>query len=247
LPDIQDVMPLLPESEWRENNLRVYSDRKRRNQKKTSACTGYSTTTAARYTWKLLQGEDYLFAPQFLYSLVAGGVDQGASIWAILQALLKYGCCFEQTVPELPQGCYQVSQLPKQAFDEGQRFRFDAYRAPTFQGLVTGLHLGFLGVTGIAVGQNFGRLDKEGCCPLPDRILGGHALPIIGLEKGKQTGRWLLPVENSWTNQWADDGFGKLQERHFNPQYGFPFDSFLIRIAKTDPKDPFPDAPLQEV
>lgn len=246
MPDYGATNPLIPESEWRETDLRWVADPKRRNQRKTSACTGYSTTTASRYLWKLSQNEDYVFSPQFLYSLISGGVDRGASIYAVLTALLKYGCCFEQTVPELPIGCYQVSQLPKQAFEEAKRFRFDAYRVRSFAELCSGMHLGFLGVTGIAVGNNFGNLDADGCCPLPDQIAGGHALPLIGLRKGKRTGRWLIPFENSWTNQWGADGFGALYEGHWNPAYGFPFDTFLIRAALTDPGDPNPDPVLAE-
>jgi hypothetical protein len=251
LPDYAAANPVLPESEWKETDLRWLAAQKRRDQKKTSACTGYSTTTAARYVWKLTQNQDYMFSPQFLYSLICGGVDRGAPISAVLEALLKYGCCFEPTVPELTQGCYQVSQLSRQAFEEALRFRFDAYRVRSFQELCSGLHLGFLGVTGVAVGNNLvsaqnGNLDVEGCCPLPDYVAGGHALPIIGLKKGKRTGRWLLPVENSWSNYWGDDGFAALEERHFNPAYGFPFDTFLIRASLSDPKDPNPDPILAE-
>lgn len=246
IQEFKAATPLLPESDWKETDLRVYSAPLRRDQKRTSACTGYSTTTAARYIWKLTQGEDYTFSPQFLYSLICGGVDRGAPIYYVLKALQQYGCCFDQTVPELAQGCYQVNQLPKQAFEEAKRFRFDAYRATSVEELATGLTLGYLGVVGVAVGNNLGQLDAEGVCPLPDVVRGGHALPIVGLKKGRQTGRWLFPFENSWTNQWGDDGFGALQTGHFDPRYGFQFDTFLIRASMVDPKDPLPDPVLAD-
>jgi hypothetical protein len=244
IQDLQAALPLVPVSQWQDNVLRDFAAARRRNQQRSSSCTGYSTTTAARYTWKISEGADILFSPQFIYSLICGGVDKGASIHDAMLALQRYGVCLEQTVPELPQGCYQVSQLPQQAYEEAKHYRFDVYRASSYEELGTALHLGFLGITGVAVGNNLGQLDAEGCCPLPDRVIGGHALPLIGLKHGTRTGRVLFPFENSWTNHWGDDGFGALYQGHFNPQYGFPFDTFVIRLASVDPADPNPDPAL---
>jgi hypothetical protein len=244
IPNFEAEVPLVPEAQWRDTDLKAFAASLRRNQQRSSACTGYSATTAARYVWKLSEGVDIMFAPQFIYSLICGGVDRGASIHDAMLALQKYGVCLEPTVPELPQGCYQVNQLPPQAYEEAKHYRFDVYRAASYEELGTALHLGFLGVTGVAVGNNFGNLDVEGCCPLPDQIIGGHALPLIGLKHGTRTGRVLFPFENSWTNQWADNGFGALYKGHFNPQYGFPFDTFVVRLAQVDPNDTNPDPVL---
>ncbi len=52
-------------------------------------------------------------------------------------------------------------------------------------------------VTGIAVGNNFSNLDRNGVAPLPDRVVGGHCTCQLGLKKVQ--GIWMAETQNSWS------------------------------------------------
>lgn len=230
-----DVLPTLPRSEWKPVQYRDFADWPRRNQRQSSCCTGYSSTTALRYQRKVNGMAPELLSPFFVYGLINNGVDNGASVYDTLVVLEKRGACRESLLPELARGTYAVSQYTQQQYEDAMRFRvFRALTLRSFDDIGSALTRGHLCVVGVAIGANFQHMQK-GVCPVPDRIIGGHALPLVGLDNIGQYG-WCPQFENSWSDTWGDKGFGFLQEAYWNPAYGFPFDAYALLSAEDDPR-----------
>lgn len=230
----QDHFELTPRSQWKPFSLRAWAAA-RRDQHASSCCTGYASTTAARLARRLAGLPDVALSPFFVYGLINGGRDAGAQVSDTMAVLAQRGACREELMPELQKGTYQASQYTKAQYDDAAKHKiWRALRLTSFDDVGSALTRGLLCVTGVAVGKNFQAMSSKGVCPIPDVVIGGHALPLIGLESTSQYG-WCPETENSWTNQWGDDGFAFLQEGYWDPKYGFTFDTYAILSPDDDP------------
>jgi hypothetical protein len=86
----------------------IYTLRKQQGQ--CSSCAPYATTTAGEVKRKFDRKEDIEYGPEWLYSLVNGGQDQGALLDDCMLAFMGldprskresagYGCCLRASVP----------------------------------------------------------------------------------------------------------------------------------------------------
>ncbi len=231
-----EAFGVLPESEWRETDL-SWIQAPVLDQKRTSSCVGHATCTSFTRAYQLSGDPFEDLSPYFIYGLINGGRDNGAQVEAALTACQEYGVC---RVSDIPAGAMYQQQFPPQAFEEAKKRKLlSGYICRTLQDIASALTLRFPVVVGIMVGSNFGRLDSEGVCPLPDQPLGGHALAIYGLKKSSRYG-WILPIQNSWSTSWGNQGRAALRKEHL-PFYG-QIHAFALQAVSDvpSPNDPPP-------
>lgn len=235
-PFFEERFEALPESQWQENSLKSLAPAIR-NQSRYGSCAGQATVFAYSIAKKKSAPRDTFptLSATFIYGNINGGKDQGATIGNAMKAITNVGTCLDSQVPT---NVIFKQQFPKEAFNTATRFKaLEAYKLRNFEELCTALSLGMPCVSGIAVGSNFTRGDikSNGVAPLPDSIVGGHALCHTGLKK--IDGRWSIETPNSWGAQWGVNGWCYLQKDHWSPGFGFPFDCFAIYSVIDDPDD----------
>jgi hypothetical protein len=224
-------------SSWRDCDLLEIVEPDVRDQKQTSACVGFSSVTAMDIIRRKMGQTPVKLSCTFLYAQINGGRDQGASVSAGLKALQQYGTCTEAEC-----GITQIfkNQIPQSAYETAKKYQIhEAYLCRSFDELCEAVNLGFTVVFGIQIGANFSRLSPEGIAPLPDRIVGGHALCGVGLRKAGSD--WLLKFQNSWTPNWGNKGCAFLTRRHFSQMT----DGYAIMYAEN--QNPPPVARMSRV
>lgn len=233
--------PVVPRDAWRDVDYSWHGIRTR-DQRSTSSCTGHAIQ-AAFMTLRAAAGMPKVeLSATFPYAQVNGGVDRGASVSALLRVLMQLGTCTEAecTLDQLFK-----NQISVQAYKTAEDYRLqEGFACRTFDEFASSLVLGFTGAIGIMVGQNFGRLDRNGVAPLPDVAIGGHALAIVGLKK--LGGEWHLKLHNSWGENFGfDGGYCYISERHTQRL----LDGFALVIpresAREDDRDEPPDVRLR--
>lgn len=198
-----------------------------RNQATYGSCTGHAGVTAEDIILRKIGANPPLLSCTFPYAQVNGGRDQGASVSSILQVLKQLGTC---THAECDTDQIFKNQIPASAYKTALKYQvFEAFLCRTYEEIVDAINRGFPVPLGIQVGNNFSRLNNEGIAPLPDMIIGGHALCGIGIKKYK--GVWLVKVQNSWGKQWGIDGCCYLTKNHFTHM----IDSYAIMYAENTP------------
>lgn len=203
-------------------------------------CVGQASRTAFSYAWDISGQPHHDFHPRFVYTLINGGRDEGAIISDALVALKTYGIALNSDGPT--EALFR-RHFSKQAFETAKRFKvLEGYKLRSFEEICSAISNGLAVVSGIMVGRNFGNLDSEGTCPVPDYPLGGHALCHIGLKRS-HTGAWLLETQNSWGTRWGNGGFCYLRKEHYSPQWGMPMDAYAIQADADDPQDDSNDPP----
>jgi hypothetical protein len=216
------------------------------DQGSTSSCVGHSSATAFLRSWLLSGQPAHEFNPFWIYGLINGGEDNGAVISDALVAMKQYGVATVGAVTggDLPRQLVYPSQLRSlpDVFAKASRFKVaGAWKLTSFEDICTALTLRMVCVSGIAVGQNFGDLDGEACAPLPDRILGGHALEHHGLKWSASKKEWLIRTQNSWTAQWGDKGMCYLRKAHYQ---NMQFDAYALVTVLDDSADATTDPPV---
>ena len=245
LPQFNENFTVLDQSQWVPNSLKGLNP-PQRNQGQYGSCTGQSTCNA--FTVAKLKAAPTNTFPMlsacYIYGNINGGADQGGRVSDAMMAIRDIGTCYNSEVPD---NMIFKSQFPSSASQTALRFKaLEIYKLNSFEELCSALSLGIPCVSGIAVGRNFTRnqLDSNGLAPLPDVIVGGHALCHTGLTQ--LNGMWVVETFNSWGSSWGLNGYCFLQKGHWNPGYGFPFDSFAIYSVIDDPQDKN-DVPPQPV
>lgn len=238
--------PLVPREQWPEFSFKAFTSPVL-DQGETSSCVGHASAAAFRRAWCISGQEDHAFNPFWIYGLINGGRDQGAIVGDAVDAMTKYGVAYDGPVADgdLPHQLYFPQQLQAMpaTLAKAKRFRVVEcwhLRGPRiFDQIGSALALGYVCVSGILVGQNFGQLDAEGVAPLPDTVLGGHALHHLGL-KQTRAGAWVIETQNSWSQEWGLSGYCYLQQGAWS---GGMSDAFAILADSVDPQDTlWPDA-----
>jgi hypothetical protein len=141
--------------------------------------------------------------------------DSGATVNGALEALLAKGAIDESKWPYIPG---QFSADPPPGVDRAERYRIsDIKQIKGIDGIKLALKADGPVVAGIemhdsAMGQNVG---KTGKIPLPgvnDKVVGGHAVAIVGYDDENK----LFKFVNSWGASWGDHGFGYLPYDYLN-------------------------------
>lgn len=186
------------------------------DQHSKGSCNGQSEAGIignARYR----RGEPFVkLSGAYAYSLMNGGMDNGSALASALANVERYGvcraelCAWDKIYPRL---------YDKAACDEdAKRFRgFQQYPVMTLRAAWTALCMGFdLGVA-VHAGNNFMRLNAEGCAGV-DSGPGNHAVRCDGIRWGANgpTGTGM----NSWGLGYGKNGRMDLHEGHFRQTFG---------------------------
>jgi hypothetical protein len=231
---------VLPREQWREVDYSALAAPPL-DQGRSSSCTGHMAATTSRVAWALKTGRQVDFSGTFNYGLCSGGRDQGAVISDVVTSLTTQGICLAS---ECPEGVFARQQIPQPAFATAARYKLSRWHhTPSFDEICTALSLGWPCGIGVLVGQNMMRVGASGVCPVPDYVVGGHALALVGLKR--VNGQWMPVAQNSWTSAWGDRGYGYLSEAFVNytvqltrQQWGAPLDAFASEYLADAPDDP---------
>ncbi len=167
------------------------------------------------FLWCLSKQSDVIFQPSRLFGYyntrkLEGTVreDAGCMIRDAFKVLRKQGVCDETEWPYLisryavkpPSRCYDAAM-------ENQSLQY--FRVPLSESLLCQcVAEGFPVVIGIAIYESFETEDvaRTGRVRLPkktERLLGGHAVTVIGYDRDKER----FELANSWGTGWGDHGF----------------------------------------
>lgn len=137
-------------------------------------CVGHGCCSGSEMAWVQAGLPLQEFSPWFLYGLINGGRDQGASISDALTALQSNGICPKN---DIPAGEMFSQQFPANAFTDATKYKvIKAFHCAAFNDICSAISLGFPTPLGIYVGNNFPQLDSEGVAPLPNGGGGGHCV-----------------------------------------------------------------------
>jgi hypothetical protein len=241
LPNFGASFDVIPERDWIETSVDDWAQKiPVWNQGQHGACVGHGSATAFTFAW-LISGQAYHeFSPTSIYARINGGRDQGAQVGDGLLCLKKYGAAL---MSQFGEDKIWEQQLTADVRKTATRFRVvEAYKINDWTEMGTALMKGFMVVSGLAVGDNFSNLDRNGVAPLPDRVTGGHCLAHYGLRQ--VGGTFVAKTRNSWGMSWGVGGDCYLQKDAWNPRYGFPFDAFAIGGVMDDPEETDTDSPV---
>lgn len=135
-------------------------------------------------------------------------IDFGASIRSSIKALANHGACYERTWP------YKESDWDKkpteECYKEGAKFKVVSYYRiesidEALNALAQKLPISF----GAMLYESFNDTERTGVVKIPDpgeRVIGGHAMLIVGYDQKKEG----FIVRNSWGTSWGDAGHCRL-------------------------------------
>jgi C1A family cysteine protease len=186
-----------------------------RDQLDQGSCTGFGTTAALEYKWKL---NKLIFSPadQYWNELDiehSTGVDNGAMIKDGMRAFLKRGCCLEVDDPYTDLS-YKTPPTATAARD-ALAFRINSYhRLHTWAEYCAAIYAGFAVVWGGILFESFesDAVAKTGMVPMPKRgeeKLGGHCMCGFGYTP------YHAIVKNSWNITWGDKGYCYIPKGYF--------------------------------
>ncbi len=189
-----------------------------------AACYYYGTYTQARDAGVDVSGgnNDYILSPAFMYPLINGGRDKGASTWYAVTRLNDIGCCSWSTKPyydtdylSWPSEAAWIEaldwrMLTNHTLNGGTQEGLDAIKQYLANGNVV--------ATSFSVYDNFYEYPSE-VTGIDNRVYyartgstgGGHALTIIGYDDNKsyvdhrdgQTHYGAFLLANSWGASWG--------------------------------------------
>lgn len=151
--------------------------------------------------------------------------DTGATIRGAMKAIAKYSACNETIWP------YKTLNFdnlpPRTAFTNTYNIMNFVYTAvpQDITSITNALASGLPIILGIRVYTSFesSSASTTGIIPMPnvkkEKLLGGHAITIIGYDTTKK----LFSFQNSWGTKWGNNGYGYL-----------PFDYVISKSLASD-------------
>jgi hypothetical protein len=233
-PEFRFSISVLQENLWVENSVKG-AGVPIRNQRQFGSCAGQASCEALMYARSIRGLVKHNLSATFIYGMVNGGRDMGSRVGDCVATIKGTGTCLDSQVPW---NVIYKKNFPANSFETAKRFKaLEVFKIRNFDELCTALTLGFPCISGIGVGDNFtkGQLKENGIAPLPDVLVGGHAMCHTGLKR--LDNMWVLETQNSWGEGWGLGGFCYLQKGHFNPGYGYGFDVYAVASVIEDPED----------
>ena len=182
------------------------------NQGNLGSCTGQAVAGAIELLNKR-NGKPTDVSRLFIYyyeRLIRGTVnyDSGAFIRDGIKATNKYGVSLESYWP------YNINKFKQEPINEAKSDALNRKvtryeRVEDFNGCIDALTNGYPVVIGFYVYDSFmsASVAKTGNMPYPntkrERLLGGHAVLLVGYNKNKK----VFIVRNSWGTSWGDKGY----------------------------------------
>jgi hypothetical protein len=236
IPRWKDQKGTIPRDQWKDiDRKNIFGDPDWiYDQNGHGSCVGNGATGALRRVRYLAGMKDQKLSPACTYAQINGGHDNGAVIGDSLTALTRTGTCLYITVGQDP---IYLNRLPGAWKNEAARFKVDqAFTAPTFDELVSGIQLGYIAVYGMQVGGNFERFDANGVAGYSPGG-GNHCMHADGCKK-LPNGQWAIDNVNSWGPTWGPWKNGRcfLIDKHINNADNS--DAYLIKGASEDPMEP---------
>lgn len=218
--------PVIPREQWKPISFR-WLGVPILNQGSHGSCVGHGSVTAFWNAWLLSGSTPHNFSACWIYGLINGGFDAGASIDSALDVLENQGVALLEEVPE---GMIYKRQFPGSAATTAQRFKAEGYTANSVDELGSGFQLGFFPVYGVTVGMVFQNYSGQG---LIQQGFGppNHCVTADGMHQ--ENGQWVLDGVNSWGEQWGNQG------RFTIALDSLPRDEmYLVRFSQMDPQEP---------
>lgn len=234
LPDPRDVAyslghdSSLQSSDLRSGCCPVY------NQGHLSSCTAHAAAAAIRYVRKREGIPDILPSRLFIYlwtrmAMGTPDTDSGGRIRDSIKVLNTYGIPDENLWPyETDKFRESPPEEVYQSADKSHALQYESLNG--LNQIRQSLTLGFPVNFGFTVFEEFegDSVARDGMVPIPSansRALGGHAVLAVG--HSDKSG--VVICQNSWGENWGDDGFFYLPYAYFNSN--FVSDFWSIRMV----------------
>lgn len=181
------------------------------DQGELGSCTANAWVGAIEYLDKVKDGHYRNWSRLYLYyneRALNGDENQdaGANIRDGAKALAKLGICAETHWK------YDISKFaqkpPTNCYQEGLEHRAVRYSRvdQTEEAILNALARKYPIVVGFTAYESFESVGQNGMVPMPgatERVLGGHAVLVVGYDRTKQT----FIVRNSWGASWGNHGY----------------------------------------
>jgi len=224
-------LPDLPESQWREFDLRANSDYpvKIKNQGSFGACNGHAAASAAEDA-RYVAGLDYVpLSPWMIYADLCNGFERGSIIAEALTHCERKGTCNDSLVPH---GTINPRKISSEARENAKRFKIEiGYRISDFREMCIACQLRMPINFSVPVNAGFNMLDAEG---VPRNRAGWHNHAVqagFAMKRGKNG--WLIGMRNSWGEQWGINGYCWVSAATVK---GSGFDAYAILATEYDPQ-----------
>lgn len=186
------------------------------NQGELGSCTANAIACAIQFDEMKQNLENNIPSRLFIYYNerdIEGNIDRdtGASLRDGVKCINNIGYCNET---QWPYDITKFTEKPSQeCYDYARKHKSLSYKRVQQDEthIKSVLNMGFPIVFGISVYESFEseNVAKTGIVPLPEkseRMLGGHAIVLVGYDKEKR----LFTFRNSWGEDWGDKGYGYL-------------------------------------
>lgn len=201
-----------------------------RDQKSSSSCTSQATGYYLEALERLEHNKLERFSARFIYSqsYISGG---GAYIWRAMGVPLK-GAASADSVPDgdsTEKTMTDASMNAKGAIEA----RADKYAMITRHNIDQMAQI-VIDYGGFITGFNGNDVMflPDGTTQVISKVDWGHCVYVVGFEM--RNGKKCLKFKNSWTELWADHGYGYFPEEFVNS--GLMFDAYVYAdIADLDP------------
>jgi hypothetical protein len=193
-------------------------------QGRQNSCVGWAVAYALKTYQERLEGgydvvrdgaidQTRVFSPAFIYNQINQGRDGGSMFRDALNLVHEQGVASWADMPYDPSDYLRRPSADARA--RATRFRIDHWRQINGQDTVevkSHVNAGYPVLIGASIDEGFESMRASAIWNSSGgRVLGGHAMVVVGYDDGRQAFKLL----NSWGQDWGDRGYGWLSYTHF--------------------------------